>query len=35
MDKKEFATLIDAYADAKASRNQHLIGSTANQHSNP
>lgn len=25
MDKKEFATLIDAYASAKMSRNQYLI----------
>jgi hypothetical protein len=31
MDKKEFATLIDAYADAKASRNQHLINSMVAQ----
>ena len=27
MDKKTFATLIDAYADAKASKNQHLVNS--------
>jgi hypothetical protein len=25
MNKKELATLIDAYADAKASKNQHLL----------
>jgi hypothetical protein len=25
MDKRTFAQLVDAYADAKASRNQHLI----------
>ena len=25
MDKKEIATLIDAYADAKASKNEHLL----------
>lgn len=31
MNKKEFATLIDAYADAKASRNQHLINSMVSQ----
>ena len=27
MDKKTLATLIDAYADAKASKNQHLVNS--------
>lgn len=31
MDKSSLATLIDAYADAKASRNQHLIRSMAAQ----
>jgi hypothetical protein len=25
MDKRTLAQLVDAYADAKASRNQHLI----------
>jgi hypothetical protein len=25
MNKKELAILIDAYADAKASKNQHLL----------
>jgi hypothetical protein len=25
MSKKELATLIDAYADAKSSKNQHLM----------
>lgn len=31
MEKKDLATLIDAYADAKATRNQYLIGLTASQ----
>jgi hypothetical protein len=31
MDKKDLAVLIDAYADAKASRNQHLVNSMAAQ----
>ena len=31
MNKKELATLIDAYADAKASRNQHLVNSMVAQ----
>lgn len=31
MTKKELATLIDAYADAKASRNQHLVNSMVSQ----
>jgi hypothetical protein len=31
MDKKSLATLIDAYADAKASRNQHLVNSMVAQ----
>lgn len=25
MNKRELATLIDAYADAKASKNEHLL----------
>lgn len=29
--KKDLATLIDAYADAKASRNQHLVNSMVSQ----
>lgn len=31
MNKKDLATLIDAYADAKASRNQHLVNSMVAQ----
>ena len=31
MNKKDLAVLIDAYADAKASRNQHLVNSMAAQ----
>jgi len=31
MSKKDLATLIDAYADAKASRNQHLVNSMVAQ----
>jgi hypothetical protein len=31
MTKKDLATLIDAYADAKASRNQHLVNSMVAQ----
>ena len=31
MDKKSLATLIEAYADAKASRNQHLVNSMVAQ----
>lgn len=31
MNKKDLATLIDAYADAKASRNQHLVNSMVSQ----
>jgi hypothetical protein len=31
MDKGSLATLIDAYADAKSSRNAHLIRSMAAQ----
>lgn len=31
MDKKTLATLIDSYADAKASRNQHLISTMVTQ----
>lgn len=31
MTKKDLATLIDAYADAKSSRNQHLINSMVAQ----
>lgn len=31
MTKKDLATLIDAYADAKASRNQHLVNSMVTQ----
>jgi hypothetical protein len=31
MTKKDLATLIDAYADAKSSRNQHLISSMVAQ----
>lgn len=31
ISKKDLATLIDAYADAKASRNQHLINSMVAQ----
>lgn len=31
MDKRTLAQLVDAYADAKASRNQHLINSMVTQ----
>ena len=31
MDKKGLAALIDAYADAKASRNQHLVNTMVAQ----
>lgn len=31
INKKELVLLIDAYADAKASRNPHLIGVMAKQ----
>lgn len=31
MDKKTLAILIDAYADAKVSKNQHLINVTVKQ----
>lgn len=31
MDKRTLAQLIDAYADAKASRNQHLVNSMVAQ----
>jgi len=31
MTKKDLATLIDAYADAKASKNQHLVNSMVAQ----
>lgn len=31
INKKELVLLIDAYADAKASRNSHLIGVMAKQ----
>ena len=31
MNKKDLATLIDAYADAKTSRNQHLVNSMVAQ----
>lgn len=31
MDKDNFAKLIDAYADAKSSKNQHLIGVMVSQ----
>lgn len=31
MNKKDLATLIDAYADAKASRNQHLVNTMVSQ----
>lgn len=31
MGKKEFAILIDSYADAKASRNKHLINTMIKQ----
>lgn len=31
LSKKDLATLVDAYADAKASRNQHLVNSMVAQ----
>lgn len=31
MNKKDLAALIDAYADAKASRNQYLISTMVSQ----
>jgi len=31
MNKKSLAALIDAYADAKASRNQHLVNTMVSQ----
>lgn len=31
MNKKDLAVLIDAYADAKASRNTHLVNTMAAQ----
>lgn len=31
MNKKSLAALIDAYADAKASRNQHLVNTMVAQ----
>lgn len=31
MDKRTLAQLVDAYADAKASRNQHLVNSMVAQ----
>ena len=31
LSKKDLATLVDAYADAKASRNQHLVNSMVSQ----
>jgi len=31
MDKRTLAQLVDAYADAKASRNQHLMNSMVSQ----
>lgn len=31
MDRRALAQLVDAYADAKASRNQHLINSMVAQ----
>lgn len=31
MNKKDLAALIDAYADAKASRNQHLVNTMVAQ----
>jgi hypothetical protein len=31
MNKKDLVVLIDAYADAKASRNQYLVNSMAAQ----
>jgi len=31
VDKKTLATLIDAYADAKATKNQHLLNTMVSQ----
>jgi hypothetical protein len=31
MDKRTLAQLVDAYADAKASRNQHLVNTMVAQ----